>query len=152
MNTLEAQVSPATPPFAIDSLPTEVQNYITDNKLSFGKWYCGGGHPRQLINFELDPYWGWSLIFSTKVKYRCSLPFWWNEIEPPKQVVEVVELEIDNRKEVDAEYHHLKERHKSLCLKKLELMRKGKNTSIRNAYINQELQLLRSQLSAYRSY
>lgn len=139
------------PMLAVVSLPAEVENYIAENKLSFGKWYDGGGISKQLTDFEFHPYWGWSLIFSDKTMYRCSLPFLWNEIDEPKQSEEMHVIEIDNRKERDKEYYKLKSRHELLCQKKLELMRQGKNTLMRNAYINQELDLLRSKLSEYRS-
>ena len=137
---------------AVVSLPSEVENYIAENKLSFGKWYDGGGIPKQLTDFRFHSYWGWSLIFSDNTMYRCSLPFWWNEIEEPNRSEEMHVIEIDNRKERDKEYYKLKSRHELLCQKKLELMRQGKNTLMRNAYINQELDLLRSKLSEYRSY
>lgn len=138
---------------AVVSLPSEVETYIADNNLSFGKWYCGGSRPTpiQLTDFKFHSYWGWSLIFSDKTMYRCSLPFWWSEVEEPKEIIEVSTVEVDNKKERDKEYYKLKSRHELLCQKKLELMRQGKNTLMRNAYINQELELLRSKLSEYRT-
>jgi len=59
-------------------------------------------------------------------------------------------FQINKRKEHDSEYYKLKSRHENLCKKKLELMAKGKNKLMRNAYINQELDLIRSKLSEYK--
>jgi hypothetical protein len=132
--------------------PVEIKEYINKHALSFGRWYCGGNRPSpiQLTGYKFDPYWGWSLVFSDKTKYRCSLPFWWNEAEPIKEVNKYSNLQINKRKEHDSEYYKLKLRHEILCKKKLELMTKGKNKLMRNAYINQELELIRSKLSEYK--
>lgn len=130
------------------SLPPEVYTFMSENKLSFGKWYDGGGIPKQLNDFHYSYYWGWSLVFSDKTQYRVSLPFYWKEVEEPKQKI-VERCFEETKKPTDANYYKIKLRHEILCQKKLELNRQGKNTTMRNAYVNQELEMLRSQLSEY---
>lgn len=141
---------------AVVSLPSEVEKFMTDNKLEFGKWYSpfkdGRCHCQKLTDFVFHNYWGWQLVFHTKVKYTIeSRGFTWFEVSEPKTEMGNTTFETDNRKELDKDYYKLKSRHELLCRKKLELMRQGKNTTMRNAYINQELEMLRSQLSGYRS-
>lgn len=138
----------ANPLLSAVSLPSEVEKYMSDNKLVFGKWYGAGGIPQQLTDFKYNYYWGWSLVFSDKRQYRITLPFYWNEVEEPKQKIIQQHYE-ETRKKRDADYYKIKSRHEILCQKKLELNRQGKNTTMRNAYINQELEMLRSQLSEY---
>lgn len=141
---------------AVVSLPSEVEKFMTDNKLEFGKWYSpfkdGSCYCHKLTDFVFHNYFGWQLVFHTKVKLTIeSRDFTWFEVSEPKTEMENTTVETDNRKELDKDYYKLKSRHELLCRKKLELMRQGKNTTMRNAYINQELEMLRSQLSGYRS-
>lgn len=138
----------ANPLLSAVFLPSEVGRFMSENKLSFGKWYDGGGIPKQLNDFVHNYYWGWSLVFNDKTQYRISLPFYWSEVEEPKQKV-IEEYYKEIRKPRDADYYKIKTRHEILCQKKLELNRQGKNTTMRNAYINQELEILRSQPSEY---
>lgn len=131
------------------SIPSEISEYMKKYNLSFGKWYTyqKGIKPFQLVDFKLNSFQEWSLVFSSKTLHSIYKKFTWIEVEAPEH------KEPDNYtksgKQKDKEYFKLKTRHETLCLKKLELNRQGKNTLIKNAYINQELELLRLKMSEY---
>ena len=55
------------------------------------------------------------------------------------------------KKDRDAQYYRLKERHSQLCEKKHSLDNTGRHTTMMNAYISQELEAIRSQLREYKS-
>jgi len=135
-----------------DYLPIEIQNYLNEYNIQFGKWYVHskGGTPMQLTDFKFHPYWEDYILMFGKVGYRIALPFTWHEVQEPIKVVKESVFIEDERKEKDTNYYKLKTEHETLCKKKLDLHRQGKNTLMRNAYINQQLDVIREQLSKYK--
>lgn len=130
-------------------IPAHVQAYLIIEQIELGKWYDGGGIKKQLVGFDFSAYWGWQLVFSDKVTVRISMSFPWVEVEPELTNAQLTPLNPSPKKKPDNAYWEAKNRHETLCQSKLELNRTGRNKSMRNAYINQELESLRFILFQY---
>lgn len=136
---------------------TPVQ-YLAANKIILGGYYKSGdnGQPLQAVSVVRYGYTSvrngeYGVKFSDGSSYPMAHPFWWVPCEAPQEPNKVEEVVDDTRKEHDDRYYKAKERHIELCNKKLELNRIGKNTTMRNAYINQELESLRSIIREYKA-
>lgn len=127
--------------------------YITQNKIIIGECYgfksIGYLKDHVVVGIFKNKYGEWSIRFADRSYH--PMVFRWDRIffkEPP--AIETLYVEIDDRKEPNANYYKLKERHRVLCNKKLEINRTGRNTTMRNAYINQELEGIRDELRMYK--
>lgn len=127
-----------------------LNEYIVKYNLAVGKYYSSGlGRPLRLIGFTKDAY-SCFLVFDDKTKYSISHVFWWKQTKRPYNRKSKTIDTNAGKKDFDKEYYYLTSRHRILCDKKLELNRQDKSTLMRNAYINQELDCIRTKLSEYK--
>lgn len=130
-------------------------SYLAKNGIIIGECYnltgCGYDANWIVTGVAKNKYNEWCVVFANKVthpmvhSWSCKM-----DIKPIK-VVAVVEDHESALLDHDSRYSKLSKRHSELCGKKLRMNEQGKNTTMRNAYINQELEVLRAELRKYKS-
>lgn len=121
------------------------------SELELGKWYkTDSNEVLQVIRIK-ENRWGEMAAFMNDGRhYSYAYDFdMFHEVSAPSTPLEEIISPVEEEKQKDSKYWMLKLRHQELCDKKLALYRQGKNKNMRVAYINQELEGIRSELSKY---
>lgn len=137
--------------------PQEVINFFKECNLNVGDFYTSTRDKNstlrsQVLGYNFDNYWNeYFVIFDNcRVSFSRWLICGWIKCKETAHEKATFEVNPNTKNEHDADYYRIKKRHTELCQKKLKIMEQGKNKSMRNAYINQELEMLREKLFQYK--
>lgn len=127
-----------------------IQEYIAGNNIEIGAYYSTPfGFTRMVTGTSQTSYGCDCIVFDDGSKHSIEHSWGMVKVDAPK--VDAVQVYVDDRKEHDDLYFKTKSRHSELCAKKAKINDQGKNKTMRNAYINQELEGLRHILQQYKA-